>query len=240
MTETELIKKIQELKKIRPRKDWVVLAKREIFREEYPVIEKRLSILEIFPRLFHYYRPVLATFVFLGIIAIAALGLAQNTLPGDTLYSVKRISEKGRVVFISEINKPKAHLELANKRLEELTKIAENNQIQKLAPAINEVQASVSQVVKDLKASKKITEEIVEQTKKIEESQEKVEALGVIVGGVEEFDNTLSQLVEREIKDLENKILSEEKTRLLEQAKADFENGNFSAALEKIWLISNN
>lgn len=240
MTEPELIKKIQELKRMRPRKDWVVLTKRELFREETPSLKERLSILEIFPRLLPYYKPAFATFVFLGILIIAtAFTLAQNTLPGDSLYSLKRISEEGRVVFVSEEGKPKAQLELANKRLEELTKVVETKQTKKLAPAIEEFQASLSQAAENLKEPKKITREIIEQTKKLEENRQKVEALGVLIGETEELENALSQLVEREIKNLENQTLSEEKAELLGLAKEDFEAGNFSAALEKILLISN-
>lgn len=243
MTEVELIRKIQELKKIKPRKDWVVLAKREILGQP-PTTFREFSWLSIFsPKkwwgVFPYqYRLVLASLIFLGILITGALSFAQNALPGDLLYSLKRITEKSQAVFVSEEEKPKAQLELANKRLEELTKIAEQNQTQRLAPAINEFQASVSQVAKDLKKPKKLTKEIIDQTKKLEENKEKVEALGVVVGETEELENALSQLVEREIKDLEKRTLTEEQQEILEKTKEDFEAGNYSEALIKILNLS--
>ena len=240
MNEAELIKKIQELKQIKTRKDWVVLTKRELFRQETVSDRDRVSvILEIFPWLFRHYKPALATFVFLGILVVAAFSFAQNALPGDSLYSLKRISEEGRIAFVSEENKPKAQLELANKRLEELTKVAEAKQTQKLVPAIEEFQASISQVAKNLEKPKKLTKGIVDQTKKLEDNKQKVEALGILIGETKELDNALSQLVEREIQDLESRTLSEEKVELLRQAKEDLEAENFSTALEKILLISN-
>lgn len=240
MTEAEFIKKIQELKQIKPRKDWVILIKRELFSQEAVSYRGRVSVfLEIFPWLFRHYKPALATFVFLGIMTIAVFGFAQNALPGDFLYTFKKASEKGQAVFVSETDKPKAQLELANKRLEELAEIAATHQTSKLASALNEVQASVIQAAENLKAPKKITKEIVEQTKKIEENKQKIEALGILIGETKELDNALAQLVEREIKDLESRTLSEEKAELLEQAKEDYTAGNFSAALEKVWLISN-
>ncbi|HDZ54321.1 MAG TPA: hypothetical protein ENI19_00630 [Candidatus Nealsonbacteria bacterium] len=240
MTEAEFIKKIQELKQIKPRKDWVVLIKRELFSQEAVSYRGRASVfLEIFPWLFHHYKPALATFVFLGIMTIAVFGFAQNALPGDFLYTFKKASEKGQAVFVSETDKPKAQLELANRRLEELVEIAVTNQTSKLASAINEVQASAIQAAKNLRTPKKITKEIVEQTKKIEENKQKVEALGILIGETKELDNALAQLVEREIKDLESRTLSEEEAELLEQAKEDYTAGNFSAALETVWLISN-
>ena len=241
MSESDLIQKIRLLKQIRPRKDWALLIKRELFREE-PILprERFSSILDIFPRLFPNYRFALATLVFLGIlISAGAVNLSQNSLPGDFLYSVKRISEKSQAVFVSKEQRPKAQLELANKRLEELTQIAEKNQVQKLAPAINEFKASLSQAAKDLRTPEKLTKGIVDQTKKLEENREKVKALGIVIGESEEFTNSLKEIVQREIAALENSILTENQEELLEDAKEDFESGNFTAALEKVWLISN-
>ena len=197
-------------------------------------------IFEIFPRLFLNYRLVLATLLFLGILISGAFSFAQNSLPGDFLYPLKRISEKGQAIFVSEQDKPQAQLELANKRLEELTRIAENNQTQKLAPAITEFQQSVSQAAKDLKKPKKITKEIVEQTKKLVEKKEKVEALGVVVGEAEELENALAQLVEREIKDLESQTLSEEQQEILGEIKENYQAGDYNQALEKILKVSPN
>lgn len=243
MAEADLIKKIRILKQIRPRKDWVLLMKKELFKKEAPsfrVYRDSVSvILEIFPRLFHYYKPVLATFVFLGILITGAFSFAQNSLPGDFLFPLKKISEKSQAIFVSEEERPRAQLELANKRLEELTKIAETNQAGKLAPAIEEFQASLSQAAKNLKRPKKITKEIVAETKKLEENREKIEALGVVVGESEEFDNALAQLVEGEVKDLEERTLTDAQQELLEEAAEDFESGNFTQALEKILLLSN-
>ena len=180
MTEAEIIRKIKTLKQIKPRKDWVVFAKRQILSEE-PVIGNRLSFLEIFPRFFFQYKPVFATFVIL-IVFIGTFAFAQNSLPGDPLYLLKKISEKSQAVFISETEKPKAQLELVNKRLEELTKIAETNQVKKIAPALEEYQASIVQAAKNLKEAKEPdVKEIAEATKKLEENKKKVEALGVFL-----------------------------------------------------------
>lgn len=240
MQDADLIKKIRLLKQIRPRKDWALLTKRELFKE--PTTSREISFLSIFSLGKWWgvnYRFALATLLFVGILVSGAVNLAQNSLPGDFLYPVKRISEKGRAVFVSEKEKPKAQLELANKRLDELTQIAEENQVQKLAPAINEFRESLSQAAKNLKKPQKLTREIVDQTKKLEENREKVEALGIVIGESEEFSNSLKEIVQREIKDLEGSVLTENQEKLLKDAKEDFEAGNFTGALEKVWLISN-
>jgi len=226
VTEKELIGKIGELRQIRPRKDWVVLTKSQILGEEPKVL------------FFPFFKPVLATVTAFGIL-LGIFSLAQNSLPGDILYPIKKITEKSQAVFVSETEKPQLNLELVNKRLEELTKIAQTNQVKKLAPAISEFQAKASEAAENLvKVKEPDVEKIVAQTKKLEENKQKVEALGVVLGETEKLDNALAQLVEREIKELESQSLSEVQQEILEGAKEDFKIGDYNQALEKILLLS--
>ena len=240
MTEKELVGKIRLLRQIKPRKDWVVLTKNQILGEEPTYRDRVSAILEVFPRIIFGYKPAFVSLVVVFIL-FGLFVSAQNSLPGDPLYSLKRISEKTRAVFVSEDEESQYRLEMANKRLEELVKIAQVNQVKKLAPAIEEYQASAAKAAQNLKKTKNSQElkEIVQQTKKLEENKQKVEALGVVIGEeTEGLENALSQLVEREIKDLENRTLTEAQQKLLETAEADFEAGNYSQALGKILLLS--
>jgi len=239
MQEADLVKKIQELKKIKPRKDWVVLTKSQILGKEPTYRDRVSAVLEVFPRIIFQYKPAFATLIIVGVL-VGAFGFAQNSLPGNFLYSLKKITEKSQAVFVSETERSNFQLGLVNKRLEELNKIAETNQVENLAPALNEFQANISQAAKEIIKSKEINvKEIVQQTEKLKENKQKIEALGVVIGESEELDNALSQLVGREIKDLKNRTLTEDQEKLLAEAKEDFEAGNFNEALEKIWLLSN-
>lgn len=221
MIEKELIGKIRELRQIRPRKDWVVLTKGQILGEP------KISF-------FPFFKPVLATVTALGIL-FGVFSLAQNSLPGDFLYSIKKITEKGQAVFVSEEEKPVFQLKLANDRLEDLTKAQAKN----LAPTLSEFQASVFQAAKEIvEAEKPNIKEIVQQTKKLEENKQKVEALGVVLGETEKLDNALAQLVEREIEELASQTLNENQEELLEEAKESFEVGDYNQALEKILILS--
>ena len=245
MTEKDLIKKIKELRQIEPRKDWVVFAKKEILGEEARSWKEQFSdILEIFPRIIFQRKLAYAVLTML-LILVGTLGFAQNTVPGDLLFSVRKITEKTQAVFVSE--KAKYDLEIANKRLEDLTKVAEANRVENIASAINEFQASVSKAAKslakeELKEDPETIKEIALEVKKINDL-EKVKSLGIVIEGSEELDNALAQVyqmyTEREIERLENSTLTEEQEKLLEEAKAEYENGNYSEALEKVLLISN-
>ncbi|MFC1629774.1 DUF5667 domain-containing protein [Patescibacteria group bacterium] len=239
MAETELIRKIQELRKIKPRKDWVVLVKKDILGEEPSFIEKISLVFNNFPQIFFQFKPAFATLTLALVLLASALIFAQESLPGDTLYSLKRIGEESQTVFVSETEKPKAQLELANKRLEELNKIADANQVENLAPAINEFKAGAFQAAKEISKSKNIdVKDIVKVAKKLEENKQKVENLGIVIGETEELDDALGVVIEKEIKDLEERLLSEKGSETLAEIKKDYASGNLSTALEKILLLS--
>ena len=227
MTEKELIGKIRELRQIKPRKDWVLSTKTQILGQE--------PRLEIFP----FFRPAYAG-VFVVLLLIGLFEFSQSALPGEPLYVLKRISEKAVVSLTPQEQKSKVNLESANKRLEELNQIAQNNEVKKLAPAMSEFQANISEAAKNLVNVKKVDKEIIAQTQKLEENKEKVEQVLSTKIETEELDNALGQLVEREIKDLEKRTLDEEQTAILEEAKADFEAENYSEALIKILSLSQN
>jgi hypothetical protein len=239
MTEKDLVKKLNLLKEIKPEQDWVVLTKRQFIREvrNPSLAEQILEVFRIFPNLSFQYKPALVSLVCLGLLT-GTFGLSQVALPGDPFYPIKKMTEKAGNFFVSKDNLPKVNLELANKRLDELTQVAKNNQVRNLAPAINEFQASISQVAKDLNDSPKLTKELVKGTEKLKENREKVVAMGVAVGETEELNQVLSQLVERELKDLESRSLTDAQAKLLQTAKEDYQAGNVSQALEKIILLS--
>ena len=229
MTEAELIKKIKTLKEIKPRNDWVLLTKSQI-----------LGDVEVRPQhfLFPFFKPAYAG-VFVVLFLIGLFEFSQSALPGEPLYFIKRASEQTVASFTPQEQKSKVNLESANKRLEELNQIAQNpNEVKKLAPTMSEFQANVSEAVKNLVNVKRVDEGLVAQTKKLEENKEKVEKVLATKIETEEYDNALSKLVEREIQDLEERTLNEEQTATLQEAKADFEVGNYSEALIKILSLS--
>ena len=238
MTDPNLVRKIQLLKKIRPRKDWVLLTKSQILGKEPSSIEQFSTFLRVFFR----FKPAFATLVVLVILG-GSFGLAQNSLPGDLIYPLKKITERGQAVFVSEEELPKYNLEIANKRLEELTRIAQTNQVKKLAPAISEFQASVSKAAQNLakiKEPEKAYEAgktVVVEIKKLEENKQKIETFGVVIGDAEEIENVMCQLVERDIKNLGTLLEGQQES--LRKAEEYLKEGKCTLAFEKILLLSN-
>ena len=230
MTEAELIKKIKTLKEIKPRKDWVVLTKTQI-----------LGNVEVRPQLFlfPFFKPAYAgLFLFLLLIGLAEF--SQGALPGDPLYSLKRISERTQSVFVSKEEQPKLQLELTNKRLEELNKVAEANQVKRLAPALNEFEttkiAAKKEVVNSIKnksgkEATKVAKDIASKLNEVNENEKKVYATLNIesTGGVEQTAE--KAVVEILIKDAKNSTLTEEQKTDLVKVEEYYKMGDYQEAL---------
>lgn len=250
MTEKELIFQLKQLRTIKPRKDWVVLTRSRILGLEKDRFF--LGGLRIFP-LFRFFRYKLTLAPIISVLIIIGLfGFAQQTVPGQLFFSLKKITETAQISLSSPIEKPKLHLKLANKRLEDLNKIAQANEVENLLPAIEEFQMNVSRAAEKLarmdlnvtSSDPLVLKEIVQESQKLEENKEKVEAsLGIIVGDTEELESALREIEKQTaaylIKDLENRTLKEEDKNLLAEAKEDFEKENYSRVLEKIWRLVN-
>ena len=241
-TEKQLISKLQELRQIKPSNDWVVFTKEQVFGKEK--ISPELSFISFIKeiqrgeRFVFRHKPAFAMLV-VFVVLVGVFGFAQNSVPGDSLFSLKKIAEKGTSVFVSEKDQAKHDFQLAGKRLDDLTKIAEENEVKNLAPAINEYKESVSKAAESL-ATMESVKEIVEEIKKLEQKEEEVKSLGIEIGDSEELYSALAKIVEAEIEDLEERALTEEQEEILAEVKEDYEVGDYSQTLEKILLLINN
>ncbi len=230
ITERQLINRIKELKDIKPQEDWVALAKKNVLGEE-------MSKKQIFINPFPFFKPIVATLT-IFLIVFGLFGYAQNSVPGDFLYTIKKIAEKSQFAFVSEENMPEVSLQLANRRLEELTRILETNQVAKLAPAINEFQASVSEAAKNISRMETTSSDsiavqnIVDKSKEIEEKVEEMRALGVVIdsGSLQGVSNKLE--VKLLISDLETRSLTEEQEEILILMKELYEEEKYGEALQ--------
>lgn len=238
MEEKELISQIKKLKSIKPNSNWVALNKAQILGDE--TRSSWVSILEFFPgMLYRHSRLAFASLIAFSFVA-GTFGFAQGALPGDPIYTLKRVTEKAQMAFISEGDLPYVQLELAQKRLAELNIIAQTNQTKKIAPAVQEFQASISQVAKNLNKTENLNiAKIVADTKKLQEDKEKIESLGVIIGESEDLNNALAGLVGRELIEFGSRTLGENQQAILMASAQDYWNKNYSAALEKILLLGN-
>ena len=230
MHEDQFIKELKELKRIKPKKDWVSLTKKEILGED---------------RGFSFF-PLPRT-VFAGLVVVCVLfgnfgyGVIKNALPGDALYSIRKAAHEGQSFFVSKEEKSIFQLKLANDRLKDLATVPARN----LAPTINEFQANIREAAKGLgnlnvsTSSPETMKKIVKETKEFEENKQMIESLGVVVanGGTSEFESALKKVVSDSIIDLKSRTLSENETEILEKMEQLVQEEKYSEALE-LYLTS--
>lgn len=248
MTEKELVAKLRQLKEIKPKENWVCFVKDQILKDESPVYKKEveynfsfLSFLKELQRgekFVFQHKPAFA-FLTALVILIGVFGFAQNSVPGEALFTLKKLTEQSQSIFVSEKDQIKRNFELANKRLDDLTKVAQENSVANLSSAINEYQETVSKAAESLaKAGKPDIKEISAVIKELEKKEEAIKSLGIKIGEKEELKNILSDMVGLEISELEQKTLTEEQKELLIKIKQSYEQGNYSQALEEILLFN--
>lgn len=242
MDEKQLIEKLQTLKQIKPKSDWAILAKNRILSEDI-FISNRVKGVGIWKEINFIFNHKYAFATLIAMFAImGTFGFALKSTPGDTLFALKKAMEESQGVFVSESEKQKFELEQANKRLEDLVKIASNKDSRKLAPAIDEYKATVSEVAKNLageKDNEKI-KELVAEVKKLENKEKEITSLGVELGENPDKDIVLVQLIAKQVMNLEAEKLNEEQKEILSEIKSDCEEGKFVEALEKILVINAN
>ena len=237
MTEQDLISKIKQLNQIKPRQDWVLSVKDKIFADDYLPGKEHFSTLEILRRMILQPKMAYASLLIMLGVFVSAFGFARNSLPGDFLYSFKKITEKGQTIFVvDEGEKSKTQFVLLNKRLDELTEVARKNKVKNLAPAINEVEAGIAKAAKNLKKAK-TTQTIVSEAKKIENKTTVIESLGVEIGELE-FDAALIEKIKDQADILSAEELTAEQVSILEEVKQKIEEEKYAEAWEKILLIN--
>lgn len=146
MSKGIFVRKIKLLQSIRPNKEWQVSSRALLLSQikaqgglsyqKVSAVEGLFVYTQTIVSEFYRYgispffcRPshMVATFtVFFGSI-LFAVGIAQQSIPGDTLYGVKQATETARLSVISAEDRPQMEIELAEKRLQEFEAISQKN-----------------------------------------------------------------------------------------------------------------
>jgi hypothetical protein len=247
MEEKDLITKLTLLKEIRPRENWVIFAKTRILADSRPIAADKAvrsqesNILgDVFATLSFfrymtkpaYVLPLLLVFVFGGV----TLQASKNSLPGDALFSVRSAIEKATM----------NNLELAQTRLGDLKKIAQNNNVRNLSETIKEFKANVEKVSKNVallvdKEPGKALQAGMELVQLQKDKAAIEQVLGAALDGdtEKELKSATKYLVENELEDLLTRTLTEEQQDLLEEGIMAYQAEDYELALEMVWKISN-
>jgi hypothetical protein len=146
-SEKELISQIRILKEIKPDTDWVSLTKMQIMGTAE--IGHKQSLFNVVSSFVLRYKIAIAGILLVG-IAGGSLMAAQNALPGDALYSLKLVSEKGFAVITGQDKNPAANLHLAAKRLEEINLMSQRDFAKNLSMAFYEYKTAKAAAKKEV------------------------------------------------------------------------------------------
>lgn len=220
-----LIKRIKQLKKIKPDRDWVFSVKHEIMGTRFSP--------------FFVFKPLpVVSFAFLLTVFVLKTFFA---LPGERLYFVKKnIQHLASTFFVSK-EEPTVVLNIVDEKLRELEKASLENRVKQLPQTLKEYQ-SVSQETakiirekkldeKTLSLQKPILKDIVARQQNIKASLNSPEA---------ELKDFNCALFEKLSADLKERTLTEKQKEILNEAQKDFENKNCLDALTKVLYLDNN
>ena len=128
--EKDLIKKIKELKQIKPSTEWMNATRHNLMTQIK--IDENANMYNI--GFFQWIKqPQSFALAFCLMIMVLcgpwlAIEASKASLPGELLYSVKKATEGLQITVTSEDSKSQLSVEFAGRRLEELNKMSENLQ----------------------------------------------------------------------------------------------------------------
>ena len=252
MTEKDLIKKIQKLKQIKPRQEWVFLCKNQILGQSE---SKDFSIISVFQN----FSSALLNPVKYCFAAISPKAkLFNRVTPALIACLIIFVLITGFIFYFIEVIEEKGPIEIAQQ-----LSIEELREMGKIVLPMEELRQSVTQTaieienIQDPEKVLKVTEitapivekgeKFINEIKKLEEAKKNTLEGQVLAVQIKETENTLDHLervvetrmaitAEILIRDLENRILTSDQQDILEQIKELFQDGKYTQALE-LYLI---
>jgi len=247
----KLAEQIKQLKHIKPRQEWVVLAKSEIFAGHSSVIPAKAGIqnksansgFRVKPGMTSWFFGIFAprrlaySFATLIFIIVGLVGFAQHTMPGDLFFPVRKIAEQSEAALTGQTG-IRQNVAALNNRINDLAKVAKQGKIENISPAIDEINTNAAVLAKNLK------ENNVEDAATIKEIAVGLKVLASVSGA--DFSETpqikglYQAVVENQIADLEKATLTETQQQNFDEIKSLYEEQKYIEALEKILLIDIN
>jgi len=244
MTEKQLISKLQALKQIKPRKDWVILAKNGIFNLSAQTETKvaynnpvQTSFMGFSSNAFRfaYNNKMAYSFAALLFIFAGAFGLTQYTLPGDTLFSVEEMTEESQAALTRETD-IKVAFETIKKKSQDLAvvKTQKDGNVSSATKELNDVTKNLTDAIaKDPSLAKEVAMGIV--------GDQTLSAVFSVDDVKESSDILYKAIDEQMIEDFQKgkATLTLEQQEKMEEILELYNERKYAMAMEKILLMNN-
>ena len=244
MEEINIIKKLESLKETKPSNEWVISAKKDILSKKFVKEEKTPIFTTFISTCSHIFEtPKVLVPVLSGMIVVVfgfALVSSQSTMPGDSLYSLKKAYNQIATSLLPADKQAVARINQADKLLAQLDSISKSsdNTNRNIEAGMKEVKEAISV------ASKEIT--------RVPEDQQ-ADLVSKLVSKVNEVEKTTnasimdseseeiiySVFIKSEIKEFESNKdnLTESQLELLNNAKEYFALGDYASAMSSLYSI---
>lgn len=218
MEDKELIFRLQQLKQIRPRENWVVFNKSKIFG--IPLQKNSL------------YNRIISVFSNISLqrklsYAFATLLFVLGGLIGTDILVQPNFSKQPAAIF-----KPDVSIKSFQEKSDDLAKAVQNYKSESVN--VDEVKVAAKSLTDEINSNPGIAKEVAVELKNSG-------TLASLDGGTElkAASGDLYKTIDSQmIEDLEKATLTEDNQAILEQAKELFNKGEYSKALEQILLIN--
>lgn len=238
MTEKQLISKLQVLKQIKPRKDWVLLTKNEILKKEVITSQPaQANFTGFFSNVFKFadnnkmaYSFAALLFVFAG-----AFGFTQYVLPPDALLSVEKMTEQSQAALTGETD-IKTAFEIIKQKSQDLAlvKTQKDGNVSSATKELNDVTKNLTDAIaKDPSLAKEVAMGI---------TNDQTLAAVFSVDDLKESSDILYKAIDEQmIEDWQKgrQRLTIEQQEKLEEILALYNDKKYAAAMEKILLMNN-
>jgi len=248
ITQKQLIKDIMQLKEIKPREEWALLLKSTLLENKVPsrmtgaASAQKVSIIDVLSSVFFQPfgsaqgRQKLAyAFAAILLLIVGVFGFAQNTMPGDLLFPIKKIAEQSQAALTGQTTLKQDVVNL-NSRINDLAQVAKDGRKNNIPSAISEINTNLSQLAKSLKDNP------AQDSKTLKEIAVSLKMLANVPGTDlsenQDVKDLYQTIVQSQIADLQKTTLTDEQKSTLIEIKELYEDGKYVEALEKILLIS--
>ena len=229
MTEKDLARKIQILKRIEPRKDWVLLTKNRIFEEPAPVIEVKPQ-------------PVSWSFflkpAFVLPVALLLIGGAIFYFSNLKDLRLAQIEYEQELARMQSLTPSLEQLQASIFQVKENLDKAEITDLKMALEIGKSVELTAKNVKEELAEAKKIVEATSSEKIVRKPKEETLASIIETEKAVEELENSYQLFIGRLIEEIEHWYLGPAEETQFESAKKNYEEGDYNQALEDIYRIS--
>jgi hypothetical protein len=162
MTEKELLEQLNELKSIKPNEDWASWLLSNILSQSSFVIaseakqSQKPKIHLVSFSFLHQYQKALVPAA-LVVLFVSTFALAQTSLPGNPLYSVKTFTQNARITLAPKDYKPVIRMQITKARLEDMAKITDQEkEIALMSENIKKELETIPQELKNIQKKQKV------------------------------------------------------------------------------------